>query len=164
MKNILFAAGLLLLVLPNLVRAQSFDRDDITGYWSTEENKSIVWLYRAQNGKFYGKIVWLKEPLDKETGKPKTNKKSSDDTKKSLPVLGLRILRDLEFDEDEWDGGYVYDPENGKEYKGYVEFTDASKNKLKLRGYIGVSLLGRTTYWNRVSKPSDMYTGETYIP
>ena len=135
-----------MLAAPN-VQAQC-SADDIVGEWVTDSSKSKVKVYES-GGKYYGKIVWLKEPIDEETGKPKLNKHHSDPAKQKEPVKGLRILRDLEFDDDcKWDDGYVYDPENGKEYSGHAELIN--KNKLKLRGYIGISLLGRTTYWRRV--------------
>ncbi|MFW5659018.1 MAG: DUF2147 domain-containing protein [Bacteroidota bacterium] len=122
--------------------------DDIIGEWVTDSAKSKVKIWKSGN-KYYGKIVWLKEPIDEETGKPKLNKHHPDKSKQSEPVKGLQILRDLEFDEDcKWEDGYVYDPENGKEYSGYAELLN--ENKLKLRGYIGISLIGRTTYWRRV--------------
>ena len=62
------------------------------------------------------------------------------------------LLRDFVFDgDDEWEDGRIYDPKNGKDYKCYMVFPDEDdKSRLKVRGYIGVSLLGRTTYWTRV--------------
>ena len=57
------------------------------------------------------------------------------------------ILKGLKKDGDEWSGGKILDPENGSIYKCYIELIE--KNKLKIRGYIGFSLLGRTEYWFR---------------
>ena len=67
---------------------------------------------------------------------------------KDKPVLGLRILWDLGEDGNQWSGGRVLDPDNGKVYKCYVALEDGGR-KLKVRGFIGVSLLGRTQIWMR---------------
>lgn len=69
---------------------------------------------------------------------------------KNQPVIGLHILKDFVFDgEDEWNSGTVYDPDNGKTYKCYMQLE--TPDKLKVRGYIGFSLLGRTEYWKRLN-------------
>ena len=68
---------------------------------------------------------------------------------KNVPIQGLVIVRGLIKDGDEWTGGKVLDPKNGKLYKCYMSLE--SDDKLKLRGYIGFSLLGRTEYWYRVN-------------
>ena len=100
---------------------------------------------------YYGKIVWLKEPLDEITGEPKLDDENEDPALRSRPVMGLMLLRDFEFDgDDEWTDGKIYDPKNGKTYSCYMEFRDDSKDNLKVRGYIGFSMIGRTTYWTRI--------------
>ncbi len=58
------------------------------------------------------------------------------------------ILDGLKEDGDEWSGGKILDPKNGNFYKCYIKLKD--KTTLKLRGYIGISLFGRTEYWKRV--------------
>ena len=66
---------------------------------------------------------------------------------KDKPILGMDILSGLTKDDDEWNGGTILDPKNGKEYKCYIKLLD--NNTLKLRGYIGFSLIGRTALWKR---------------
>jgi len=66
---------------------------------------------------------------------------------KDKPILGMVIINGLEKDGDTWEDGTILDPESGKVYKCYI--TLENKNKLKVRGYIGFSLLGRTQYWSR---------------
>jgi uncharacterized protein (DUF2147 family) len=63
--------------------------------------------------------------------------------------LGLIILRDFKHDDGEWTGGRIYDPQNGKDYKCFMKLKD--NKTLNVRGYIGISLLGRTEVWTRVS-------------
>ncbi|MDZ7743110.1 MAG: DUF2147 domain-containing protein [Bacteroidota bacterium] len=128
--------------------AQEFKANDILGVWLNEDKDAHVRIYKEE-GKFFGKIVWLKNPIDEETGKPKLDDENSDPALQSRPIMGLVLLQDFEFDgDDEWEDGKIYDPKKGSTYSCYMELK--SKDELKIRGYIGVSLLGRTTYWTRV--------------
>ena len=70
--------------------------------------------------------------------------------RKNTPILGMNILTGLKKDGDEWSGGKILDPKNGKEYKCYIQLLD--KNTLKIRGYIGFSMFGRTAIWKKASK------------
>ena len=131
------------------VQAQEVKGDDILGVWLNEDKDAHVEIYK-EGDIYFGKIIWLDEP-NEENGEPKLDDENEDESLKSRPVMGLLLLRDFVFDEDEWGDGRVYDPENGKDYKCYMEFPDEDdKDNLKVRGYIGFSLLGRTTYWTRV--------------
>ena len=143
-------AGLMFLPTIN-ANAQEVKSDDILGIWLNEDKDAHVNIYK-ENDMYYGKIVWLKDPIDEETGKPKLDDENQDESLRNRPVMGLLLLRDFVFDgDDEWEEGKIYDPKNGKDYSCYMEFPDEDdKNKLKVRGYIGFSLLGRTTYWTRV--------------
>jgi Uncharacterized protein conserved in bacteria len=119
--------------------------DDVVGQWYSEKNESLIEIYKTGN-KFYGKIIWLKEPL--RDGKPKVDDKNPDEKLRNRPLIGLVILKDFVFDgKDEWSDGQIYDPKSGKTYSCYMELEN--KDKLKIRGYIGISLIGRTTYWTR---------------
>ncbi len=119
----------------------------IFGKWKTIDDntgkaKSIVLIYQ-KDAKAYARIVEL---LDK-------NKKDMRCTeckgaKKNMRVEGMTIIEGLTKDGSEWNGGTILDPSNGKEYKCYIELE--GKDKLKVRGFIGISLLGRTQYWERV--------------
>ena len=118
------------------------------GQWRTIDDKdgketSVVELYENA-GKIYGKIVSLKEPND-ENGKPKICTKC-EGADKDKPVIGLVILKGLSADGDEYSGGTIMDPNNGKVYKCYIKVEDGGK-KLKVRGFIGISIAGRTQYW-----------------
>ena len=62
----------------------------------------------------------------------------------------MNILTGLTKDGNEWSGGKILDPKNGKEYKCYLQLLD--HNTLKLRGYIGISMFGRTAIWKRAKK------------
>jgi len=131
------------------VQAQEVKGDDILGVWLNEDKDAHVEVYK-EGDIYFGKVIWLEEP-NEENGEPKLDDENEDESLRTRPVMGLLLLRDFEFDEDEWEDGKIYDPKNGKDYKCYMEFPDEDdKDNLKVRGYIGFSLLGRTTYWTRV--------------
>ncbi|MCX6311815.1 MAG: DUF2147 domain-containing protein, partial [Bacteroidetes bacterium] len=102
--------------------------------------------------KFYGQIIWLKTPIDPETNKPKLDKHNGDDKLKTRPILNLLILTDLVFDADDqdWSDGNVYDPKTGNSYSLTCKLKD--KDNMELRGYMGISVLGRTDIWTRVKE------------
>jgi uncharacterized protein (DUF2147 family) len=120
--------------------------DAIVGSWKTGDGTGIIQIFK--NGdKYQGKITWLKEPTD-ENGKPKTDKNHPDEKNHARPVLGLVNMWGFKHNgEKEWTGGKIYDPQSGKTYSCKITLENA--NTLKLRGYIGVSLLGRTDTWTR---------------
>jgi uncharacterized protein (DUF2147 family) len=126
--------------------SQTVSADAIVGTWLTASGKAKVQIYK-EGEKYNGRIVWLKTPTY-EDGKVKTDKNNPDKTKQSTPLLGLNMLKGFEFDEDEWEDGTIYDPENGKTYSCTIKYRDG---KLDLRGYIGISLIGRTQTWYKVS-------------
>ena len=70
--------------------------------------------------------------------------------RKNAPILGMNILTGLQKEGKEWSGGKILDPKNGKEYKCYIQLLD--ENTLKIRGYIGFSVFGRTAIWKKASK------------
>ncbi len=145
------AAALALLLLG--ARALAAQPDDIVGVWFNEEQDAKIELARC-GAKYCGTIVWLKEPLypagsDEGTpGTPKVDRNNPDPARRNAPIIGLRIVREFAYAGDNvWNDGEVYDPENGKTYSGRM--TLVTRKQLDLRGYIGISLLGRTTTWTR---------------
>lgn len=139
----------LVVAFSNLTFSQ-IKADDVTGVWLNEDKDAHVKIENIA-GVYFGKIVWLKEPIDEKTGQPKLDKENPDPKLQKRPIMGLNLLSDFKFDgSKEWKGGAIYDPKSGKTYSCYMIFTDKSKDKLKVRGYIGISLIGRTTYWTRV--------------
>jgi uncharacterized protein (DUF2147 family) len=120
--------------------------DDIVGYWFTENNKAKIQIYKS-NEKYFGKIVWLKNP-NEENGKPKLDKNNPDKKQCSRPIVGLALLRNFKHaGGNSWEDGKIYDPESGKDYS--CNMTLINQNTLEVRGYVGISLLGRTQTWTR---------------
>lgn len=133
--------SILLLVITTSINAQS-----IFGEWENrdeETNKvdSVISVYE-KDGKAFAKII---EITNKDRQKAVCDKCSG--SRKNNPILGMNILTGLKKDGDEWSGGTILDPKNGKEYKCYIALEN--KDKLKIRGYIGFSVFGRTAYWHR---------------
>jgi len=122
--------------------------DDIIGIWLTGgKEPAKIHIYESGE-KFYGKIVWLKNPT--ENGKQRIDGNNPDKQKRNNPIIGLVMLKDFKFDgNDEWKGGDIYDPESGKTYSSYMYLKDS--HTLKVRGYVGISLLGRTETWTRTN-------------
>jgi uncharacterized protein (DUF2147 family) len=122
------------------------------GRWTTiddetKQPKSVITIWE-ENGKLFGKIEKLfRAPTEEQN--PVCDK--CDGALKNQPIIGMTILRDLKKDGEEWTGGTVLDPANGKTYKCKIAVEDGGK-KLKVRGYIGFSLIGRTQYWVRATE------------
>jgi len=119
--------------------------DRLEGLWYNDIKSAKVDITRGGDGKFYGKVVWLKEPL--KNGKPKVDELNEDPKLRSRPRLGLQVLTGFVKDgDDKYDDGKIYDPLNGKTYSCKITYKG---NTLDIRGYIGISLFGRTTTWSR---------------
>jgi uncharacterized protein (DUF2147 family) len=120
--------------------------DDILGSWANPSGEDHIVIYKKGN-KYFGKLDWIKYPND-ETGKPKTDKNNPDKKLRSRPDLGLELLKDFSFEGNNlYDDGTIYDPKNGKTYSCKMTLDG---DKLNIRGYIGISLFGRTEIFTRV--------------
>jgi uncharacterized protein (DUF2147 family) len=120
----------------------------IFGTWKTIDDesgqeKSIVKIYKKNDGKTYAKILQILEKGNEN--KLCTNCKGAN---KNKPIKGLQIINGLSKDGNEWNGAKILDPKTGKEYKCIIALENP--NKLKVRGYLGFALIGRTQYWYKV--------------
>ena len=124
------------------------------GRWTTIDDetkkpKSVIAIYE-ENGKLFGKIEKLfREPTEDQN--PVCDK--CEGALKNQPILGMVILQNLKKDDDEWTGGTIIDPANGKTYKCKIAVEDGGK-KLKVRGYVGMALFGRTQHWVKAEPPA----------
>jgi len=137
----------LILTIAFLIPIFAFSQD-IVGKWKTIDDgtgkaKSIVEIFKATDCKIYGKVYKILTVGEE-------NKKCTVCTgaKKDKPIIGMLIVEKMSKDGAEWNGGTIFDPNKNKTYKCYMALE--TSDKLKVRGFIGFSLIGRTQYWYRV--------------
>lgn len=116
--------------------------DDIIGIWMPSEGTSYIQVYKnKENSKYFGRIVWLKEPND-EAGQPKTDPEGE-------LMLKMVNLKDFVFDDDQWTDGTIYDPKSGNLYYCTIEMP--KKDRLEVRGSLDpFGIVGRTDVWVRM--------------
>jgi uncharacterized protein (DUF2147 family) len=138
----------LIITVNSLAFAQNnTEADAIVGIWVTGKGNAHVEIKKFNNT-YYGQIVWLKVPND-ANGNPKTDKNNSDVAKRNTPLVGLKLLLGFKYaGAKQWKEGTIYDPENGKSYNCNITFIDNST--IEIRGYVGISLIGRTDTWKRI--------------
>ncbi|MVZ67544.1 DUF2147 domain-containing protein [Sphingobacterium sp. DK4209] len=121
-----------------MVFAQS--NDSILGKWQNPSGEGRIEIYK-KGEKFYGKLYWIKDSNKKDAKNP-------NEALRSRNIQGLEILTNFTKSGSSYVDGQIYDPKSGKTYscKMTLKGTDA----LDIRGYVGVSLLGRTETWKRI--------------
>lgn len=127
------------------------EQDDIIGHWLSENKDGVVQV-KKENGDYKGYLVWVKllatgekkEVLDDKNPDKKLQKRS---------LLGIRLFEGFKFEDEEWIGGQIYDPDSGKTYKCKMSLKD-KKRVLNLRGYVGIPLFGRTSEWTKIDDMS----------
>ena len=145
--------SILMLSAVLMAPAWADDADGVLGQWVTADGKAKVEI--VKDGDVYdGRIVWLKEPLypadDAQgmAGKPKVDRKNPDPALQNRPIIGLPLVQGFKYDGDNvWVDGTIYDPDSGKLYS--CKMTLMMDGRLKVRGYVGISLFGRTEIWTR---------------
>jgi uncharacterized protein (DUF2147 family) len=134
----------LILLAGSMLHAQ--DRDAIVGKWQNPSGEGRIEIFKKGDS-YFGKLYWLKEP--NENGKPKLDKRNPDRSKKARPLKDLVILTDFQYAGDAvWEDGQIYDPKSGKTYS--CKMTLKGDDKLDIRGYVGISLIGRSEIWTRI--------------
>jgi uncharacterized protein (DUF2147 family) len=116
------------------------------GFWLTYDDdgaatgKVELW---QQNDLLYGKIVAIDDPSKAHL----TCTKCRDD-RRDAPLLGLQFIRGLHQDGESWTGGEILDPKTGEVYRCTLRVIDGGE-KLLVRGFLGISLFGRSQTWRR---------------
>jgi uncharacterized protein (DUF2147 family) len=141
--------------VPNSSSAASSGGGDILGLWEVEEGDGRIEIYRCAE-KYCGRIAWQKDPNykadDKEGmgGKPLLDRDNPKKELRGRRQLGLTIMEGYTFRGNNlWDDGTIYNPEDGRTYKSRLSMK--SRDRLQLRAFIGISLLGGSTLWKRVN-------------
>ncbi len=119
---------------------------DALGTWYTGDKESQVRIVNC-GGALCGNLVWLKEPNDPATGRPKTDKHNADASKQARPLLGVPIVLAMKpSGPGQW-SGEVYNAEDGKTYGG--SFTLTGPDTADLKGCV-LSILCKSQTWTRV--------------
>ena len=141
MRVVLGLAVLSLAVVAPMAQAQ---QAPVLGRWLSESGKGVIEIYPCAD-KLCGKLVWLAEPI--RDGAPAVDHNNKDAALRQRPLCGLTMLGDFrEIEANRWGDGWIYSPENGKTYRATMMLDGGL---LKLRGYIGIPLLGETQTWTR---------------
>jgi uncharacterized protein (DUF2147 family) len=144
----LFRAALALALVAGPAAAFAADLTSPVGTWKTIDDKTgqakaLVQITES-GGKLEGKIIKV---IKSDEG-PNAVCKACDGERKDKPVEGMTIIWGLSKDGNEWNGGQILDPKNGKVYKLKMNLEDGGR-KLDVHGYIGFSLMGRSQIWQR---------------
>jgi uncharacterized protein (DUF2147 family) len=140
MKNVYvgFTLAILSILSLGFTASRENSPNDIIGfYWSPKKDAKIEIYLRGQE--YFGKFIWI--------AKPRKDIKNPVKALQSRDVIGLELLTRFTCNNEIYTGGEIYDPETGKTYSCKMSLED---NKLKVRGYIGISLFGRTEYFERI--------------
>jgi uncharacterized protein (DUF2147 family) len=129
------------------------DADSILGLWNTADKDAKIEIYQC-GLEYCGRISYLKEPnfpaKDKDgmAGLTRVDRNNPEPQLRLRPLLGLRLLEGFHYaGNNTWKGGRIYNPEDGRKYKAKITLSQG--DRLRLRGFVGVSLLGRTETWTR---------------
>lgn len=126
--------------------AQTPEADKILGVWLSEDKTGKIDIYKAK-GKYFGKLIWGKTMYEPNGITSRKDVKNKDEKLRGRNLKDLIMLYDFTYHDGVWDGGEIYDPYSGKTYSCTLKLKDG---KLNIRGYIGVSLFGRTSVWERM--------------
>lgn len=141
MKKNLFSLFILAMIAGAAPAFAQSKADAILGEWLTAKKDSRIQIYK-QGNQYAGKVLW-------GTGSDKKDTKNPNPALRSRDLIGLTLLNGFAVDgDDTWTGGTIYDPREGKTYS--CKLTLKSPDQLNVRGYVGVSLFGRTETWTRV--------------
>lgn len=122
--------------------------DAAHGYWLTANGKAIIHMAPC-GSQICGQMVWTATPRD-DAGKLKLDVKNSDDALRTRPICGLQLLGGMKRKlAGSWQNGWIYNPRDGETYS--ADISAVSKDELKVRGYLGLKLLGKSQIWTRVS-------------
>lgn len=138
--------GLFFVMLATLSQSVAQSADAALGTWYSEGKESKVEVYKNGN-QYFGRIVWVSRT--NSDGTPVVDVNNPDEKLRNHTIAGIVLMRNFKYaGKTLWEDGKIYDPKNGKTYS--CKMTLVNKQQLDVRGYIGISLLGRTTTWTRV--------------
>ncbi|MBX7167831.1 MAG: DUF2147 domain-containing protein [Pirellulales bacterium] len=147
---VLTLAGLLILPAVALAADKKSPGDTLLGKWWFPKKNGRLEIVN-KDGVYFGNVIAYYE--DPEA----LDKNNPDESLRKRKFIGIEMLRDFTYDADaqEWSGGTIYDGDSGKTYKSRMWYKDGDPNTLNVRGFIGISILGRTEIFTRVTKEDE---------
>jgi uncharacterized protein (DUF2147 family) len=143
--RVLVAATLVWLALGLGLAAQAAE-GDVTGWWLDESKRGGI-LIEPCGDKMCGTLGWMLHPLDAK-GNPKFDTKNPDPKLQNRPICGMKLMGGFtKSGPGEWEDGWIYDSDDGQTYDS--KFKLLPDGTLKLRGFVGISLLGQSQVWTR---------------
>lgn len=137
----------LILLFACSVYAQQRPGDKIIGTWLSETKEGKISVYRSGN-KYYGKLIWSKNMYAADGVTSNKDIHNENKNLRNRPLKNLVLLNNMEYlGDDSYSNGTIYDPKNGSEYSCNMRLKG---DRLNIRGYIGISLIGRTSVWTRI--------------
>ncbi len=141
----------LFLIILTAAPAGAADADSVTGFWNTQHNDALFEIYRCGSlycGRIYSLVEPNYPPTDKQMpGRPKVDRDNPNPALRNRTLVGLPLIFGFHYEGDNSWQGMIYNPENGKTYR--CNFSMAGEDRLNVRGYIGIPLLGKTQVWTR---------------
>jgi uncharacterized protein (DUF2147 family) len=148
-KLCLFAMIALASLLPSQSSAEdpqsALPGDQLIGEWWTENNEGRVQMARYKDGTYRGVTTCCEHKDD--AGNPRTDIHNPKPELRSRSTVGIVLIWNLRYEDGEYVDGHVYNPRDGKTYRMKMEIVD--RETLKVRGYMGIALLGQTQIWKR---------------
>lgn len=141
MKRLTWIMGLCIASLTGFAQSAT----SINGQWLNPEKDGKIEIYES-SGKYYGKLIWMKDPLEADGKTPRKDGKNKNAALRGLPLMNQVILTGFKFENGKWVDGEVYDPKSGKTYNSVMSLKG---EKLEVRGYVGTPLLGKTAVFTR---------------
>lgn len=148
MKRLFFISLMIMLFVSLSAKSQN-PADKICGNWLDEDKEGKTEIFE-RDGKYYGRLYWLRYIEESKPKKMPVDSNNPDESLRTRELIGMEFLTDFVYNKEEnvWESGTVYDCRSGKTYRCIISFKD--DKTLKIRGYIGISLIGANTYWTKV--------------
>ncbi len=118
----------------------------VAGTWLSADGGTKVRVSECGGNRLCGKVVWLNEPIDKQTGKPKTDKRNADPDRRARPLIGVQVVSGMAPSGDNKWSGKIYNADDGKTYDAHV--TLVSENAMQVQGCV-LGVLCKSQTWKR---------------
>lgn len=137
--------SIFLLFTPFFLLGQNSNSDAVVGTWLNEQKNTKLEISKSPTG-YSGKIIWSADVLESDGLTSKKDAKNPDEKLKQRSLIGAPILNNFIYMNGIWDEGNYYDYKSGKTYDCIIR---VKKNKMEIRSYVGITLFGKSSYWEK---------------